>query len=251
MGDPGFEFRSVTKRYGDRTAVSDLSLALPPGRHTALLGPSGCGKSTALRLLAGLEAPTGGRVLLDGRVISDAERVLVPPHRRRLTLVFQDLALWPNLTALENVRLGLSGLRLGRREAKAQARAALDLCGVVNLAERRPSELSGGQQQRVALARAVAPRPEYMLLDEPFAALDLVVKARLVDELRRLAESQRVTLILVSHDPADAVSLCDWACVLDEGRLSEAGRMTDVLNEARSPLLRLFRERVSHCNTPT
>jgi ABC-type Fe3+/spermidine/putrescine transport system ATPase subunit len=244
VDDHGFEFRSVTKRYGQQTALSEISFSLPPGRHTALLGPSGCGKSTVLRLLAGLDLPTEGDVLLDGNVVSDRRGVHLLPHRRRLTLVFQDLALWPNLTAVENVRMGLSGLRLCRREAKSQARAALDLCGVGDLADRRPSELSGGQQQRVALARAVAPRPEYLLLDEPFAALDLVVKARLVDELRRLAETQHVTLVLVSHDPSDALSLCDWAYMLDKGRLIESGLLGDLLTEARSPLLRLFRDQL-------
>ncbi len=244
MADDGFEFRRVTKRFGDQTAVTDLSFHLPPGRHTAILGPSGCGKTTALRLLAGLDAPTTGEVLLDGEVISDSRGVHLPPHRRRLTLVFQDLALWPNLTVLENVRLGLSGSGLDKRESKSQARAALDLCGVGDLAGRRPSELSGGQQQRVALARAIAPKPEYILLDEPFAALDLVIKARLVDELRRLADKREVTLLLVSHDPSDAASLCPWACVLDEGRLNEAGPLADLLNNPCSRLLRLFRERL-------
>lgn len=244
MVDKGFEFRAVTKRFGDETALANLSVHLPPGRHTAILGPSGCGKTTALRLLAGLDALTTGDVLLDGEVISDSRGVHLPPHRRRLTLVFQDLALWPNLTALENVRLGLSGSGLAKRESKSQARAALDLCGVGDLAGRRPSELSGGQQQRVALARAIAPQPEYILLDEPFAALDLVVKARLVDELRRLAEAQQVTLILVTHDPSDAVSLCPWAFVLDGGSLSEAGPLSALLREPRSELLRLFRDHV-------
>ena len=244
MGERGFEFRAVTKRFGEETAVADLSLHLPPGRHTAILGPSGCGKTTALRLLAGLDRPTSGEVLLDGELISDSRGVHLPPHRRRLTLVFQDLALWPNLTALENVRLGLSGSPLTRQHSKMQARAALDLCGVGDLAKRRPSELSGGQQQRVALARAIAPKPEYILLDEPFAALDLVVKARLVDELRRLADTHRATLLLVSHDPSDAASLCPWAVVLDGGRLSEAGQLDDLLRVPRSELLRLFRDRV-------
>lgn len=245
MRDEGFEFRNVTKRFADQTAASDLSFNLPPGRHTAILGPSGCGKTTALRLLAGLDAPTAGEVLLDGKVISDSRGVHLPPQRRGLTLVFQDLALWPNLTALENVRLGLSGSRLAKRESKSQARAALDMCGVGDLAHRRPSELSGGQQQRVALARALAPKPTYILLDEPFAALDLVIKARLVDELRLLAETQRVTIILVTHDPSDAASLCPWWYVLDRGRLTEAGSFAELLREPRSPLLQHFSHRVS------
>jgi ABC-type Fe3+/spermidine/putrescine transport system ATPase subunit len=243
VADQGFEFRSVTKRFGDRTAVADLSLHLPPGRHTAILGPSGCGKTTALRLLAGLDVPTNGEVVLNGEVISDRRGVHLPPHGRKLTLVFQDLALWPSLSALENVRLGLSGSRVAKGESKSQARATLDLCGVGDLADRKPAELSGGQQQRVALARAIAPKPDYMLLDEPFAALDLVVKARLVDELRQLADTQQVTLVLVSHDPLDAVSLCAWGYVLDGGRLSESGPMGELVRHSSSTLLQLFRLR--------
>ena len=244
MAEQGFEFRGVTKRFGQQTAVSDLTLQLPPGRHTALLGPSGCGKTTALRLLAGLEIPSSGEVLLDGEVISDPRGVHLPPHRRRLTLVFQDLALWPNLTALENVRLGLSGLRLSRKESVSRAREALEQCGIGDFSRRRPSELSGGQQQRVALARAIAPRPDFLLLDEPFAALDLVIKAHLIDELRHVAEACRITLLLVSHDPLDALSLCDWAHLLDAGRVQEVGPLRELLKNPRSALLRLFRDRL-------
>jgi ABC-type Fe3+/spermidine/putrescine transport system ATPase subunit len=243
VGEKGFEFRGVAKRFGQQTALSDLSLQLPPGRHTALLGPSGCGKTTALRLLAGLEVPSAGEVLLDGEVISDARGAHLPPHRRRLTLVFQDLALWPNLTAIENVRLGLSGLRLGRKESMSRAREALEQCGIHELSARKPSELSGGQQQRVALARAVAPRPDFLLLDEPFAALDLVIKARLVDELRQVAEARQITVVLVTHEPLDALSLCDWSHVLDDGRVQESGPLRDLLKNPRSTLLRLFRDR--------
>ena len=244
MSETAIALHALERRFGDVAAVDGVDLEVAQGAFLVLLGPSGCGKTTALRLLAGLDAPTTGEVLLDGEVISDSRGVHLPPHRRRLTLVFQDLALWPNLTALENVRLGLSGSGLAKRESKSQARAALDLCGVGDLAARRPSELSGGQQQRVALARAIAPKPEYILLDEPFAALDLVVKARLVDELRRLAEAQQATLILVTHDPSDAVSLCPWAFVLDGGSFSEAGPLSALLGEPRSELLRLFRDHV-------
>ena len=240
-----FEFRRVGKAYGPHVALDDLSFSLCTRTHAALLGPSGCGKSTALRILAGLEAPDSGEVLLDGTVVSDRRGVHVAPHRRHLRMVFQDLALWPNLNARENVALGLSGLRLSRREARARAEGALDLCGVRNLADRKPGELSGGQQQRVALARAVAPTPEFLLLDEPFAALDLVSKAALVEELRRLARDQRVTLVVVSHDPFDAVSLCEEAVVLERGALVEAGPLTQLIAEPRSELLRLFRDRLS------
>ena len=240
-----FEFRQVGKVYGPHAAVEDLSLALRAGTHAALLGPSGCGKSTALRLLAGLEAPTSGEVLLDGTVISDRRGIHLQPHRRHLAMVFQDLALWPNLTAAQNVALGLAGLPLARREARSRAQEALDICGVGSLAGRKPGQLSGGQQQRVALARAIAPMPQFLLLDEPFAALDLVSKAELIEELRRLATDQAVTLVVVSHDPFDAMSLCEEAFVLERGRLQEAGPLAQLIAEPRSELLRLFRDRVA------
>ena len=247
---PTFEFRRVGKTYGPVTALDDLSFTLNAGTHTAVLGPSGCGKTTALRLLAGLEAPTSGEVLLDGAAVSDRRGVHLPPYRRRLCMVFQDLALWPNLTAAQNVALGLSALRLPRRELRRRTHDALETCGVAGLAARRPAELSGGQQQRVALARAIAPAPAFLLLDEPFAALDLVNKSRLTGEFSRLAKTRGGPLVLVSHDPADAVSLCDRAVVLDGGRLAEAGPVAHLLREPRSELLRLFRSHLSPPSPP-
>src|SRR5438105_1791455 len=141
-----FEFCAVSKRYGAVAALTGVSCSLEPGQHTALLGPSGCGKSTALRLLSGLEAPSGGQVLLDGQVISAPDRIVLPPHRRGLSMVFQDLALWPNLTALGNVLLGLAGASLSRTEARQRAEEALARCRIGELAGRKPGQLSGGQQ---------------------------------------------------------------------------------------------------------
>src|SRR5262249_4544290 len=157
-----------------------------------------CGKSTALRLLAGLELPSAGQVLLDGQAVSGPGKILVPPHRRGVALVFQDLALWPNLSVLDNVLLGLAGAGLSRPEARARAAAALPRCGIAPLATRRPGQTSGGQQQRVALARALAPRPKFLLLDEPFAGLDLVTRARLLREVAALAGERRLTVLLVT-----------------------------------------------------
>src|SRR5207302_7829754 len=143
---------------------------------------------------------------LGGQIVSEPGRILVPPHRRGVTLVFQDLALWPNLSVLDNVLLGLAGTRLTRSEARACTREALALCGIAALAARRPGRISGGQQQRVALARALAPRPRFLLLDEPFAGLDLVTRARLLREIAALAVERGVTLLLVTHDPLEAAS---------------------------------------------
>jgi ABC-type Fe3+/spermidine/putrescine transport system ATPase subunit len=244
MSDRGFEFRFVTKRYGGRPALAEASFTVPVGEHTAVVGPSGCGKSTLLRLMAGLDAPTAGQVLLFGSVASTPERILLPPHRRAVALVFQDLALWPNLSAIDNVLLGLSGSGLPRHEARMRADEAVSLCGITSLARRKPAQLSGGEQQRVALARALAVRPAFLLLDEPFAGLDLLLKTRLLEEIAGLASGRGVTVVLVTHDPLEATTLCRSAVVLDEGRVAEEGILRDLLHNPRSELLKVFRDQL-------
>jgi ABC-type Fe3+/spermidine/putrescine transport system ATPase subunit len=242
MSGERFEFRAVSKDYDGYSALVEVSFALASGEHTALIGPSGCGKSTALRLLAGLEIPSAGQVLLGDQVVSEPGRILIPPHRRGVALVFQDLALWPNLSVLDNVLLGLAGTGLSRSEARACAREALTLCGIVALAARRPGRISGGQQQRVALARALAPRPKFLLLDEPFAGLDLMTRARLLREVAALAVERGLTLLLVTHDPLEAASLCHCAVVLEEGRMVETGPLADLLRNPQSQMLQTFRD---------
>jgi iron(III) transport system ATP-binding protein len=239
------EFRSVSKSYGPHRALCDVSFIVAAGENLAVLGPSGSGKSTALRLLAGLDAPDAGEVFLGGCVVSAPGRIVRPPHRRGLSLVFQDLALWPNLSARDNVSLGLAGLALSRREARARTAEALSRFGIEELADRKPGALSGGQQQRVALARAIAVRPTFLLLDEPYTGLDLVLKWRLLGEVRKLAALQDMTVILVTHDPLEAMALCRLAVVLDQGRLVEAGPFAQLLREPRSDLLRVFRDEFS------
>lgn len=164
MNGINFEFENVTRRFNNHTALSDVSLRFEPGLHTAILGPSGCGKSTLLRLLAGLDAPSSGRILMNGRSASEPGHVIVPPHRRQIAMVFQDLALWPNLRVIDNVVLALSGAGFVRKEVHRRAEEALARCRIVDLAARKPGELSGGQQQRVALARAVAANRTFFYL---------------------------------------------------------------------------------------
>ena len=250
MSQGVFEFRAISKNYGTQPALEAVSFLLEPGQHTALLGPSGCGKSTTLRLLAGLETPTAGTVLLDGQVISEPDQVLLPPHRRGVALVFQDLALWPNLTALGNVVLGMAGARLSREETRKRAEEALALCRIAECSNRKPAQLSGGQQQRVALARAIAARPRFLLLDEPLAGLDLLTKTHLLQELRSLALGRNITVVLVTHDPLEAFTLCRSAIVLEEGRLVEAGMFDSLLREPRSDLLRTFQAHVRSLGIP-
>ena len=236
-----FELRSVSKTYDGRTVLSQVSFTVTAGEHTVILGPSGCGKSTLLRLLAGLDAPSAGQVLLDGNIVSEPDRILRSPHLRGVAMVFQDLALWPNLSVMNNVLLGLSGTGLTRQEARVRAQEALTLCAVASLAQRKPGTISGGQQQRVALARAIAVQPSYLLLDEPFSGLDLVTKTRLLEQIATLAVERALTVLLVTHDPLEATTLCRSALVLDNGRIVEAGVLTDLLRAPQSEILRIFR----------
>ena len=167
----GFELRAVSKSYDDFRALTEVSFAIAPEQRLAIIGPSGSGKSTILRLLAGLDPPTGGQILLDGTVASSAGRLLGVVVIAQVAMVFQDLALWPNLSVLDNVLLGLASTRLSRQQARDRAQASLALCKIEALADRRPGAISGGQQQRVALARALAMEPRFLFLDEPFSGL--------------------------------------------------------------------------------
>jgi ABC-type Fe3+/spermidine/putrescine transport system ATPase subunit len=237
----GFELRSISMVYDGFAALSDVSLVVADGDRLAIIGPSGCGKSTILRLLAGIDAPTAGQILLDGVVVSESGRVVLPAHRRGVAMVFQDLALWPNLSILDNVKLGLAGQRLSKQEIHRRAIEALSLCKIEGIGARRPAAVSGGQQQRGALARALAGAPRYLLLDEPFSGLDLVTKAALITDISRLADVRKVTLVLVTHDPLEAVRLGRSAIVLEGGRIEESGRLDDLLHNPKSEILRKFK----------
>lgn len=237
-----FEFENVTRTFGNHAALSAVSLRLEAGQNTAILGASGCGKTTLLRLLAGLDSPSAGQITMNGQPASVPGRVIIPPHRRRIAMVFQDLALWPNLHVFDNVGLALSGTSLSRKEVRRLSMKALESCRIADVAARKPGELSGGQQQRVALARAIAARPDFLLLDEPFAGLDLLTRDYILAEIRDLAETIAFTVVLVTHDPADAALLCSHAIVMEEARVAEGGALPDLFQNAQSQLLRRFQQ---------
>jgi len=226
-GDKGFELCNASKCYGRQSVLNGVSCSLPQGRHTALLGPSGCGKSTLLRLLAGLEAPDSGEVSLDGKVASTPGGDVIAAHERGIGMVFQDLALWPNLSVLDNVRLG-------RSVSDDQAREALAHCGIEALATRRPGELSGGQQQRAALARAIAAHPAFLFLDEPFSGLDWATKSDLLAMISALARDVGLTILLVSHDPEEVLALAQYLIVLEDGGIAEEGLIRDVIDQPKT-----------------
>ncbi|ADV66540.1 ABC transporter ATP-binding protein [Deinococcus maricopensis] len=213
----------LRKAYGATLAANDVSLLVPAGRTLALLGPSGCGKSTALRLIAGLERPDAGRVRLGERDVTT-----LPPEARHLGLVFQDYALFPHLSVLGNVAYGPRARGARRAEAERQARDALALVGLADLAGRRVTELSGGQQQRVALARALAPRPGVLLLDEPLSNLDEQLRHRLREDLRSLFRTAGVTALLVTHDQREALAVADDVALMRAGRVVQSGVAADV-----------------------
>ncbi len=231
------ELAGVGKSYGANPAVRDLDLEVAPGEVLTLIGPSGCGKSTLLRLVAGLERPDHGRVLVGGELVADG-RSWQPPERRRVAMVFQDHALFPHLDVARNVAFGLD--RLPRAARTARVVVVLDLVGLAHLSGRHPHELSGGEQQRVALARALAPRPAVLLLDEPFSSLDENLRAKLrADTLRVLRETGSAAL-LVTHDQTEALSLGDRVCVMREGAVEQVGDPSTVYESPATRFVATF-----------
>ncbi|WP_395681511.1 ABC transporter ATP-binding protein [Inquilinus sp.] len=212
------ETAGLGHRYGAATILDGIDLSLRPGRILALLGPSGCGKTTLLRLVAGLLAPSAGRVSIAGTVVADAaSSLMLPPERRGLGMVFQDYALWPHLSVGANVSFPLEMQRVSKAERATRVAAALDRVGLSGFGDRPPSALSGGQQQRVAIARAIVGEPRLVLFDEPLSNLDKELRESLVDEIGSLVRSLGLTAIYVTHDQAEAFALADAVAVMRGG----------------------------------
>jgi iron(III) transport system ATP-binding protein len=208
----------VTKRFGKTAAVDDVSLVIEPGSLVTLLGPSGCGKTTTLRIVAGLETATGGRVF-----IGDTEVTHLPPNARDVTMMFQSYALFPHLSVFENVAYGLRVLKRSEADVRKQVEDVLLLVGMPGMGERSPSALSGGQQQRVALARSLVMQPKVLLFDEPLSNLDAKLRKRMREEIRLLQQRLGITAIYVTHDQAEALAISDKIVVMDRGRISQIG----------------------------
>jgi iron(III) transport system ATP-binding protein len=224
-------FEDVRHSYGAVQSVRGVSLDIAPGEVVALVGHSGCGKTTLLRIAAGLEQPSSGRILLDGREISGPDAFL-PPERRGIGFMFQDYALFPHLSNLANVMFGLRGL--SRADAERTARLSLERVGLKTLADEYPHVLSGGEQQRVALARAMAPRPAVILMDEPFSGLDRRLRdATRADTLAILREA-RATALIVTHDPEEAMRIANRIALMREGKLAEVGLPRDLYLKPKS-----------------
>jgi spermidine/putrescine transport system ATP-binding protein len=217
---------SLVKRFGDAVAVDGIDLDMPAGEFFTLVGPSGCGKTTTLRLIAGFERPTSGRIMLDGVDVAQT-----PPHRRNVNTVFQSYALFPHLNVADNVAFGLKYRRLKRDEQRRQVAEMLRIVQLQGFEERKPSELSGGQQQRVALARALILSPRVLLLDEPLGALDARLRKDLQVELKALHADMGITFVFVTHDQEEALTMSDRIAVMNRGRVEQAGTPNAVYEE--------------------
>ncbi len=237
--------QNVSKVFnGEVKAVSGLSLNVKQGEFFSLLGPSGCGKSTILRIIAGLETPDTGNVIIGGN--HAAGNGWIPPEKRGVGLVFQDYALFPHMTVFDNIAFGLKGC--GRQELKRFVGEILEIVGLQDMGKRYPHELSGGQQQRVALARALAPSPKVMLLDEPFSNLDADLRMELRTETKRILKEKGTTTILVTHDQEEAFSLSDRVGVLNHGRLEQVGSPEEIYHRPASRFVASFVGRTDFLN---
>src|SRR5213083_289096 len=229
------EARNVTKRFGDFTALDDVSVEVEAGSLTALLGPSGSGKSTLLRVIAGLERPDAGQVCLEGRDVTN-----VSPQQRGVGFVFQHYAAFKHMTVAENVAFGLRIRRRPRAEVKRRVAELLDLVQLTRLGKRYPAQLSGGQRQRMGLARALAVDPKVLLLDEPFGALDARVRKELRAWLRRLHDETHTTTVIVTHDQEEAMEVADEVVVMNRGRIEQVAGPVDLYERPANEFVMTF-----------
>jgi iron(III) transport system ATP-binding protein len=229
------------KRFGATVAVDRVDLHVPPGAFLVLLGPSGCGKTTILRMLAGLEDPTGGAIRFgDQLVASGARGVVVPPGKRNAGLVFQSYALWPHMTVRENVEWPLKVQRWNAVQRRDRSAEVLALLGIAQLGARYPAELSGGQQQRVAIARTIAPRPSVLLFDEPLSNLDAKLRAEMRTELLRVHRLTGATSVYVTHDQVEALTMATHVAVMRDGNVEQFGAPRELLERPATPFVATF-----------
>ncbi|AZI15258.1 spermidine/putrescine ABC transporter ATP-binding protein PotA [Avibacterium paragallinarum] len=232
---PIIELRSLTKSYGDKTIINGLNLTINNGEFLTILGPSGCGKTTVLRLIAGLEDPNGGKIILDGQDITD-----VPAERRFVNTVFQSYALFPHMTIFENVAFGLRMQKVPNAEIRPRVMEALRMVRLEEMAERKPTQLSGGQQQRIAIARAVVNKPKVLLLDESLSALDYKLRKEMQNELKALQRQLGITFIFVTHDQEEALTMSDRIIVMNKGNIEQDGTPREIYEEPKNLFVARF-----------
>ncbi|VTT85123.1 Putrescine transport ATP-binding protein PotA (TC 3.A.1.11.1) [Halorubrum sp. DM2] len=235
--DPVLSLSGVTKSFGPETAVDDVSLDVYSGELLTFLGPSGCGKTTTLRTIAGLDEPTQGRISLGGEVVA-GDGLFVPPERRDVGIVFQNFALFPHLTVRENIAFGLTDADATETEARVD-----ELLALVEMSDhgaKTPDQLSGGQKQRIALARSLAPEPKVLLLDEPFSNLDVRLRVKMREEVRRILKEAGVTAVSVTHDQEEALSISDRVAVMNNGQIEQVGSPKTVFERPESKFVASF-----------
>ncbi len=227
--------QGVSKRFGLFAALEHVSIDIAKNEFVCLLGPSGCGKTTLLRMIAGLEQPTAGSMIIAGREITS-----LPPAKRNIAMMFQSYALFPNLTAAQNIAFGLQEKKLSRQDIAAKVEEALDMVDLSHVRDKYPAQLSGGQQQRIALARAISLSPDVLLLDEPLSALDAKVRQKLRREIRRLHEKFGMTTVMVTHDQDEALTMADKIVVMNHGEVVQVGTPEVIYTQPATPFVADF-----------
>ncbi|MGN1003273.1 MAG: ABC transporter ATP-binding protein [Oscillospiraceae bacterium] len=235
MSTPFLNIEHISKQYGDFAALNDINIEIEEGEFVCLLGPSGCGKTTLLRIVAGLESPSGGRIWLKG-----VDATQFHPSKRNFGIVFQSYALFPNLTVEKNVAFGLKGKGLKKEEIRAMVTDALEKVNMADQLQKYPGQLSGGQQQRIALARALVLSPDFLLLDEPLSALDAKVRQKVRNEIKNLQKQLGITTIMVTHDQEEALTMADKIVVMNNACVRQIGSPLEVYDQPNSPFVADF-----------
>ncbi len=240
MAEPVLQVERLTKRYQGAAVVDCVDLQIEPGETLCLLGPSGCGKSTILRMIAGIEVPDAGDIRIDGRLVASDNRLLVASEKRDIGLVFQAYAIWPHMTVFQNVAYPLEVRRVAKDAIASRVRDTLAIVGLAGFETRPATQLSGGQQQRVALARALVYNPKLLLLDEPLSNLDARLRDELRNEIRRIQRQLSLTVLYVTHDQIEAMTLADRIAVMNHGRVVQLGRPDEVYDRPNSLFVQNF-----------
>ena len=222
------KLKNISHWYSDNRVLDNLNLEIEKNKITYILGSSGSGKTTILRLIAGLEMPDEGEIYIQNIKVSEANRIIVVPGKRRLGYIFQDLALWPHLTVYENIAFGLKNMN--KSEVEGEVKGILSLFGLNGSLKKFPHQLSGGQQQMVAIARALALKPEILLMDEPLASLDVKSKRKILDYIVSIKERYNLTIVYVTHDHREAFAIADKIVVINEGKIQESGTAVEIKN---------------------
>ena len=240
---PAIQLVRLRKNFGDVVAVDDIDLEIAEGEFFSLLGPSGSGKTTVLRMIAGFELPTGGAVLLQGNDVSQ-----LAPYDRDVNTVFQDYALFPHMSVLENIEYGLKVKKIGKADRRRRASEMLEAVRLADYGERRPNQLSGGQRQRIALARALVNHPKVLLLDEPLGALDLKLREEMQVELKSIQRDVGITFVFVTHDQGEALSMSNRIAVFNQGRIEQVGTPREIYDHPATALRRRVRRHVERAH---